>query len=199
MKKILLASIASVVASVCSFGATYSGTCGNVDLGTAGAPVGSVTIACPSFTVLSGEQLSSYSLTFFGSYAGASTEVSDSARFTFNIVSNGAFSGFGALANPFTTSASPIPGPEPLSQIGGASASTNAVTALQTGLIAGASGSATFQTLFGFVPSSNFNFTLIYNAASVTMPSSSAVPEPATVALIGVGMIGMVAVARRRR
>jgi len=67
-----------------------------------------------------------------------------------------------------------------------------------SGAISGTSGASTFTFTSQYVPGEPVGSITSFSASTDATPGSSAVPEPATLALVGSGLLGIAAFARRR-
>ncbi len=197
MKKILLIAAATLAMSISSFGASFSTGlifCGGALYNQAAEVVnGSNSFACSGFTVAPGFQLDSvilrYELDYTATNAGANTvtvEFNPSPNATYN------------------------PDPTVLVQAGnGSSGGPQVAFAADIASLFPISGPFNYVGASIVLTPSNFSFGstgLVGASANVfvtytysDIPSTEGVPEPSTVALIGAGLIGVAAAARRRR
>jgi hypothetical protein len=193
MKKILFIGAAFLMMSLSSYGATLTLSCGTNLYGPGGAILlGNATISCPNFNI-AGQQVTTIGLEYGVDYTYSNPNDSPALSVTINFdpAGSGLYtndtlnvtrSGFGSNKDPLSAPntgsqnfapalISPVVGPSVLLTPGA-----------QSGGYEGFSASV-------FV-------TYTYETVPVV---EGEVPEPTTVALIGAGLLGVAAAARRRR
>jgi hypothetical protein len=146
-------------------------------------------------TVLGGGSFQPFGNAIYSEAGTVTFAMLPSGEFVPSAVSNTFTASFNGGANTFTGTDSVVFGPTTF---------TNNLTILGgTGIFAGATGLAT-ATGMGIALSGNPDPDLIGTVATsgsgqITAPALNAVPEPSTVALLGIGMAGLAGVAAGRR
>lgn len=194
MKKFLLLAVATLAMSLSSFGATLVVSCGGATYDRSGAVIGGSNIAvCPNFNVADGFQLTNVTLQYFVDYsfAGPGTPP-NSISVNFDVTPNATFTN-----DPITVSQSGNGSSPGAVSASGVSNLVLVGPATYTGATVNLSIQSISLATIGTV-SGNASVFATYTYDAVPPPSTG-VPEPTTVGLIGAGLVGLAAAARRRR